>query len=506
MANSRRYSPRVILAIAIAMSASIVPSPAVARRGADDVLLWYLAGGLQTFRSVHTATLLDDGRVLLAGGFVGSYTKSEVEVFKPVDGTTAALRSMSHERTGHAAVKLEDGRVLVAGGRGFYGLSDSTEIWDPESGLWEMSAPLSRAREHLTMTRLGDGRVLAAGGAVFGGSVTTAEIFDPRTGVWAPAAPMITARALHTASVLFDGRILLVGGVHPGPDGQLPLAECEIFDWRTGEWSEAAALTVPIFEHTATELPDGRVLVTGGTNGSNSNSAVEVYDPATNAWTGRAPMLEPRLNHTATLLVDGRVLVVGASVHPFVNGCEIYDPGQDSWVLGPSTREVRYQHSATLLTDGRVLVAGGTGLSGLEMRTTEVLQKEGPPPGGLTVTSVEMRQNAAGKWNLIIRGTGFSSEAIVSVGGYGFKKRIRVRSATEILGKGKLTSGLTLDEAIPPGTFARIYVQISGSPDALFNYRRPADLERATEHEEEPVAPYDRPRFVPRWREDRVED
>lgn len=192
-----------------------------------------------------------------------------------------------------------------------------------------------------------------------------------------------TPRTAATLTVLKDGRVLLVGGLGAGGTG--PLSSTELFDPRTGDWRPAAAPARGRFGHTATLLPDGRVLVVGGLTregGLAGASAAELYDPAADSWTPAASLRTGRWNHTATLLSDGTVLVVGGETDPppgatginaVTDSVERYEPLRDTWAPAGRMRLPRTDHLATLLPDGRVLVSGGKNGTDLEPIVTECL-------------------------------------------------------------------------------------------------------------------------------------
>ena len=168
-------------------------------------------GAMVMARSQHTQTLLSDGRVLVVGGSRGGIGSEIVpfaaaELYDPAAGAWSAAAEMSEGRADHTATLLDDGRVLVTGGRGRV---DSTEIYDPATDQWTSAGSMSEWRVDHTATLLADGRVLVTGGI---GRVDSTDIFDPRTGAWYRGAAMTEPRYVHTATRLADGRVLLVGG------------------------------------------------------------------------------------------------------------------------------------------------------------------------------------------------------------------------------------------------------------------------------------------------------
>jgi WD40 repeat protein len=170
------------------------------------------------------------------------------------------------------------------------------------------------ARMQAAMIPLPNGKVLVAGGSD-GSTVylSSAELYDPSTGMWSATGSMGAARYGHSITLLPNGKVLVVGGY----DGTNELSSAEIYDLATGTWSAAGSTTDARFWHTATLLPQGKVLVTGGfkepytIGSSDSLSSAELYDPATNTWSMTGSMRDARTIHTATLLPDGRIMVAG---------------------------------------------------------------------------------------------------------------------------------------------------------------------------------------------------
>lgn len=273
---------------------------------------------------------------------------------------TAPMRTQRDpESTAAAAALLTDGRVLFVGGVGKDAQPAPAELFDPSTNTFQTTAgQMTGGTDPVSATTLRGGRVLVVGGA-------TAEVFDPATGTFSPTGPMDTPRFFHTATLLADGRVLVVGGDSlEGPRNAMALAE--VYDPVAGTWSKAGAMSEPRQEHTATLLPDGRVLVTGGDNSIGSGGALataELFDPATGTFSPAASMNVGRAAHTATLLADGRVLVASGVVDGDAPGrhasAELFDPRTGRFSITGSLVTERYGHSAMLLSDGRVLMAGG---------------------------------------------------------------------------------------------------------------------------------------------------
>lgn len=343
----------------------------------------FRAGGdLVSPRVFHTATLLRDGRVLLAGGEgQNGALLASAEVFDPATGRFAALPDMPAPRRGHVAVRLDDGRVLIAGGDwGPVGRAGAF-LFDPASGRFEPGATLSTPQVGTAAALLPDGRVLLVGGqAPFVDRqvhVAPAEIYDPRLSRFSLAPSPVVTGSLYPeakgplwpkATRLADGRVLVTGNV-----------TAEVFDAARGEFVAVGTTRDPVlrfgsFWHTSTLLADGGVLVTGGHDEFQFSAHAQRFDPASGTFTLVGKMSAPRALHTATLLLDGSVLVTGGET--WVIGAERgwfggslatserFDPATGEFLPDAGMSVARVGHTATLLHDGRVLVAGGTDFPG----------------------------------------------------------------------------------------------------------------------------------------------
>ena len=260
--------------------------------------------------------------------------------------------------------------VLAIGGLWYFTRSDHAQIGGPQPtapassapAMWTPTATMPTDRYAATTTRLADGRILVAGGYVLEGTTqaqqATAEVYDPATGTWTRVADMATSRRYHTATLLPSGKVLVTGGGGgsvPGGDAQ---STAELFDPASGTWSPAHAMSEVRGQHVAVLLNDGRVLVAGGNQNSQTGTA-EIYDPASDTWTTTGDMVESRGSAAAALLTDGRVLVAGGFADPG-DSAEVYDPASGTWTATGTMQTMPKDEAATLrLSDGRVLVVGG---------------------------------------------------------------------------------------------------------------------------------------------------
>jgi streptogramin lyase len=318
------------------------------------------------------------GAVLVTGGFslqdyATNHINASAELFDPATGHWRQAAPMLLSRSGHTATLLDDGRVLVAGGQDgktFAG-SATAELYDPARNSWvPTKTPMTTGRYMHTATPLPDGRVLVAGGTISKNdrsSLSSSEIFDPASGTWTPTTPLNNARQGHAAALLPDGRVLVAGGL-AGRDQGAMLASAEVFDPVSGAWALTGSLGVPrgYFTMTTLEGPDctatsplgycGEVLVTGGflrgqleeawQTGETTASA-ELYNPRFGSFASTASMANAREGHTATVLPDGNVVVVGGDD---VGDMEIYRPARQDWQPAGLLRVVRYDHATTTLT------------------------------------------------------------------------------------------------------------------------------------------------------------
>lgn len=322
------------------------------------------AANLTQERNDHTATLLPNGKVLVAGGYGVSinglgFPTNTAELFDPATGRWTPTGSMTNSHGLHTATLLLNGKVLVVDASG-------AELYDPISGTWSRTEPPNASHNVHTATMLPDGRVLVAGG--FGNNP---EIYNPATGQWTLTGSLNTPRYRHTATLLPNGKVLVAGGQD---NGQHALASAEVFDPATGQWTFTGSLRDARLLHSATLQINGQVIAVGGMTDTNVLRSAERYDLATGVWTPLAGWLQkPRSSHAAALLPRGALLVVGGDFG--ADGtAEILEPLTDAWQPAAAPVVKRVRPSATLLPTGQLLLAGGTDFNAASLASTELYE------------------------------------------------------------------------------------------------------------------------------------
>jgi hypothetical protein len=352
--------------------------------GSDNALaswVWRLTHRLNVRRAYHTATLLENGMVLVAGGQGGNSTPTALasaELYDPASETWIVTGRLNTARASHTATLLQNGMALVAGGFGTNShILASAELYDPASGTWTATGRLNTERYLHTATLLQNGMVLVAGGVPRRFTVlASAELYDPASGTWTARGRLNTARRDHTATLLQNGMVLVAGGAENPPAERVDVAaSAELYDPASGTWTATGNLNTGRVSHTATLLQNGMVLVAGGIDSSfNILASAELYDPASGTWAATGSLNTARLSHTATLLPDGVVLVAGGddSNDDASASAELYDPASETWTPTGSLNTARDVHTATLLQNGTVLVAGGFDTTFLILKGAEL--------------------------------------------------------------------------------------------------------------------------------------
>ena len=423
-----------------------------------------VTGALANPRAYHTATLLANGKVLVAGGSDDTHSLSSAELYDPVTGEWTLTGAMNDARDAHAAALLANGKVLVTGGFGGPTLS-SAELYDPATGAWTLTGAMNTDRDSHTATLLPNGMVLVAGGEdASDHALSSAELYDPVAGTWTATGSMSSGRLSHTATLLADGRVLVTGGDVLGG------VSAEIYDPASGTWVDADDMHASRWNHTATLLPNGRVLVAGGVRpagfGLISTDSAEIYDPITDTFTPTGPMLSyvpyaaGRGHHTATLLPSGKVLVAGGGYADQsrevvdISNANLYDPATGTWAAAASLNTARDSHTATLLPNGNVLLTGGYAYTGDYFSSTE---RYGVPPATALLTRTSRLANGSFQF-------GFSNApgALLSV-----------ISTTNVALPSSNWTVLGAATEISPGQFQFTDTQTTNYPHRFYSLRSP---------------------------------
>jgi hypothetical protein len=314
-------------------------------------------GSMITVRNQHTATPLQDGMVLIAGG----HQVSSAELYNPATGASSVTGNMHTARWGHTATLLKNGMVLMAGGCNGSGTClSSAELYNPANGAFTVTGSMSTQRDQHTATLLNNGMVLITGGCNgSNGCDASAELYNPATGLFTLTGAMSTRRWGQTATLLNDGTVLITGGC---TGGGICLASAERYNPVTGIFTVTGSMSTQRDLHTATLLANGMAMIIGGCNGSNGcDATTELYNPATGTFTLTGTMSTRRWGHTASLLQDGTVLVTGGCTGggTCLSSSELYHPATGSFMVTGNMSAQRDQHTASLLNDGTVLISGG---------------------------------------------------------------------------------------------------------------------------------------------------
>lgn len=380
-------APLLSASLALGASLALAATPVSAQRTA-----------MREPRFDHDAVSLGDGRVLVAGGQRSDGALASAELFE--GGRWRAIAPLGTPRAGASLTPLADGRVLAIGGHDRTSWWATAEVWDPAIERWAPIAPMHQARAYHAAVRLADGRVLVAGGSVRGAPLASAETWSPETNTWTPTAPMSSPRGGDSVALLGDGRVLVAGAAY----GDQRADDLDLYDPQRDAWRPIRGPLGAL--EAVVALPDGRALVLGHGQPSryvadSRDARAALWDPATEQWSdagsaGRTPWTR---DPSVVALPDGRVVVAGgtswvfpspaAAERAYAEACEgVHVPmlsvrdvlvwsGPGRWSRGPPLRQPRVHAAAARLRGGTVLLVGGEHYhyrgSGLVRRSVEVV-------------------------------------------------------------------------------------------------------------------------------------
>lgn len=342
-------------------------------RPASAQVGWRLIDGdMSTGTALPAAVALPSGRVLIMGGQdLTTAPLTTVHIYDAASNTWLPnVAPMTRPRVYASAVALQNGRVLIAGGIDSTATFTATaEVYDPATNTWTPTADMPRAFAAGAGVTLLDGRVLVVGGIDDDLNTTSnaSALFDPASGTWTVGPSMLTSRYLFNATLLQDGRVLVSGGISVESTGVLRVADAELFDPLTNTWSPGGHMAEPTAFATAAVLPDGRVIVAGGSAMTDGNypivARVELYDPATNLWQPAPSMSRPRSWGAGGVTADGRFVMAAGITQDGVtvtleSSAEAYDPITNSWTMIDNLFSARF-YVASAVVNGELLLAGG---------------------------------------------------------------------------------------------------------------------------------------------------
>ena len=276
---------------------------------------WSFTGNPNVARVGHTATLLSNGKVLFAGGWQSGVdavrlATNTAELYDPSTGTWSLTSNLSGPRAGHAATLLQEGKVLVAGGcrddECFPIQVGSAEIYDPNTQTWSITGSLNTPRDYgHTLKTLPNGNVLLVGeckDGIFCGNSSDAELYNSAIGRWSYTGSPLKRRTPETITLLPSGQVLVVGGFIR----KKVFNSAELYDPATGTWNTTASLNTARYAHTATLLSDGKVLVVGGHDGIGHLRSAELYYPK---------MLDPAPRIIMASVSGKKLFITGGNFH-----------------------------------------------------------------------------------------------------------------------------------------------------------------------------------------------
>jgi len=371
-----------LLSVSLMLTACALSDPAPAEQTRRCGAGWTAVGSLKASRELHRTAVVSAGgsvRLLLIGGRgAAGAALASVESYDVTSHVVTAAASMTVGRWGHSATVLTDGRVLVAGGFTAQGPASSVELYDPTTNSWSAGPKLAAGRyQHAAVALVAPLRVLVVGGfaATAGATLGSAELLDVGQQIWQTAGALIQGRADHSATVLTDGRVLVAGGAAQANK----LGSTELFDPQTLSWTPGPVLSATRRGHAAARLMDGSVLIAGG-----ESAAVDLFTAAPDRVLALPGLGEARTGLTLSAVAGNKAVLVGGlgssgAATPF-SAVLVFDGASRTWDTTDSTINTpRSGHLATLLATGRILISGGRDQGGT-LASLELSKAYGAPP------------------------------------------------------------------------------------------------------------------------------
>lgn len=323
-----------------------------------------LPSNIGAVRINHTATSLQDGRILITGGYNGvDGALSDATIYDPGAKVFTKVGNMNYKRNFHTATLLPDGTVLILGGSCSAGSVPigEAEIFNPSNRTFSIVGNLNIPRCYNESILLNNGKVLIVGGERLDQSgIVASEIYDPIAKSFSTSGNLDRSRRSFGLVKKSDGTPFVIGGYIT--QSNLVIAYTETYNTGTGLFSTEAQMNSYRRFFGVNLLGNNKILINGG-SGSISYDSNELYDPVGDSFAAlNSKLTVARSIHTSTLLNDGRVIVVGGHQYETVwPKTDIFNPTTNTNIQGPDLHVPRYGHTANILPNGQVLIVGGRG-------------------------------------------------------------------------------------------------------------------------------------------------
>jgi N-acetylneuraminic acid mutarotase len=342
---------------------------------------WSTMTDLARPRAFASATLLPTGEIFVFGGLDENdpdVVNPTTELLDPLSGAVRVIPQPVPGRLHHTMTLAAGDKLIVAGGVEWYGKafhsSDRVDVYLPFQRTWVRAAPLIQSRSDHGATRLSDGRILVTGGNFGTLPLASSEIYDAQADRWTAAAPLPEPRIRFSIATLRDGRVLVAGGLTKFGK---PTATSFLYDPARDAWSEGPEMLFARVQQASVQLPSGDVMLIGGQD--KAASSAERYDSRLGEFVYAGALREPRLIEQAAVLPDGRVLITGGSrwdpERPEwvpVNNAEMWTPSTNTWsqVHSPMTNRAL---GDLIITGSEAYLIGGISDGLAALRTVERL-------------------------------------------------------------------------------------------------------------------------------------